>query len=253
MDPNPNPPSVEGRNWAELSPDVLSVIFGKIGAVEILMGAGRVCRGWRRVAREPLLWRRVDMTHLDHLGEAEMEAMARLAVDWSAGRMEEFSAARFGSDELLLYIAERANLLKSLCLVSCYDISDEGLTEMVKRFPCLEKLEIIFGSFTMKLCESVGQACPQLKLFKLNTKGSYYMSDDEEELDNTDDCDALGIAKTMHELRQLQLFGNKVTNEGLKAILDSCPHLESLDIRRWSPTPAPAAACRLFARLLHET
>lgn len=107
MDPNPNPPSVEGRNWAELSPDVLSVIFGKIGAVEILMGAGRVCRGWRRVAREPLLWRRVDMTHLDHLGEAEMEAMARLAVDWSAGRMEEFSAARFGSDELLLYIAER--------------------------------------------------------------------------------------------------------------------------------------------------
>ncbi|OAY63473.1 F-box protein SKIP19, partial [Ananas comosus] len=139
MDPNPNPPSVEGRNWAELSPDVLSVIFGKIGAVEILMGAGRVCRGWRRVAREPLLWRRVDMTHLDHLGEAEMEAMARLAVDWSAGRMEEFSA--------------RALVATSFCCTS--------------------------------------------------------RRDDEEELDNTDDCDALGIAKTMHELRQLQLFGNK--------------------------------------------
>lgn len=107
MDPNPNPPSVEGRNWAELSPDALSVIFGKVGAVEILMGAGRVCRAWRRVAREPLLWRRVDMTRLDHLDEAEMEAMARMAVDWSAGRMEEFSVARFGSDELFLYIAER--------------------------------------------------------------------------------------------------------------------------------------------------
>ncbi|KAF5471844.1 hypothetical protein F2P56_008609 [Juglans regia] len=36
----------------------------------------------------------------------------------------------------------------------------------------------------------------------------------------------------MSELRHLQLFGNKLTNDGFKAILDGCHHLESLDLRQ---------------------
>eukprot|EP00268_Persea_americana_P047567 TRINITY_DN4969_c0_g1_i1.p1 TRINITY_DN4969_c0_g1~~TRINITY_DN4969_c0_g1_i1.p1 ORF type:complete len:114 (-),score=21.21 TRINITY_DN4969_c0_g1_i1:728-1069(-) len=36
----------------------------------------------------------------------------------------------------------------------------------------------------------------------------------------------------MPELRQLQLFGNNLSDHGLWAILDGCPHLESLDLRR---------------------
>lgn len=36
----------------------------------------------------------------------------------------------------------------------------------------------------------------------------------------------------MPELRHLQLFGNKLTNDGLQTILDGCPHLESLDLRQ---------------------
>ena len=52
----------------------------------------------------------------------------------------------------------------------------------------------------------------------------------DEEFD--DDGEALAIAKNMPELRHLQLIGNKVTNDGLQAILDGCPHLESLDIRK---------------------
>ncbi|KAL6216791.1 hypothetical protein ACLB2K_010009 [Fragaria x ananassa] len=35
----------------------------------------------------------------------------------------------------------------------------------------------------------------------------------------------------MGGLRHLQLFGNKLTNDGLRYILDSCPHLCSLDLR----------------------
>lgn len=46
------------------------------------------------------------------------------------------------------------------------------------------------------------------------------------------DDDALAIAKNMPELRHLQLWGNKLTNVGLLAILDGCcPYLESLDLR----------------------
>ncbi|GKC92118.1 putative F-box/LRR-repeat protein 23 [Tanacetum coccineum] len=35
----------------------------------------------------------------------------------------------------------------------------------------------------------------------------------------------------MPDLRSLQLFGNKMTDNGLQAILHGCPHLESLDVR----------------------
>ncbi|KAL1188342.1 putative F-box protein [Cardamine amara subsp. amara] len=34
----------------------------------------------------------------------------------------------------------------------------------------------------------------------------------------------------MPQLRHLQLLGNELTNTGLNAILDGCPHLEHLDL-----------------------
>jgi hypothetical protein len=71
---------------------------------------------------------------------------------------------------------------------------------------------------------TVGKSCPQLKRFRLSQHGFHSFEDSH------DDDEALGIA-TMTQLRSLQIFGNTITNEGLTAILDNCPYLESLDIR----------------------
>ncbi|KAL6135596.1 hypothetical protein ACLB2K_067823 [Fragaria x ananassa] len=56
--------------------------------------------------------------------------------------------------------------------------------------------------------------------WKMTSKGLY------------DDGDAFAMAGTMHGLKQLQIYGNRVTNKGLQAILDGCTCLESLDLRR---------------------
>jgi hypothetical protein len=48
--------------------------------------------------------------------------------------------------------------------------------------------------------------------------------------DKSDDI-AFAIAKTMSKLRHLTILNNGVTNDGLQAILDGCPLLESLDLR----------------------
>lgn len=46
------------------------------------------------------------------------------------------------------------------------------------------------------------------------------------------DREALAIAETMPKLHHLQIFGNGLTDRGLRAILRRCPDLESLDSRQ---------------------
>ncbi|KAJ3698585.1 hypothetical protein LUZ61_002290 [Rhynchospora tenuis] len=246
-------PTSCGRDWSELQRDVLVLIFLKVGLMDVLQAAGSVCRSWRKVAKdEPELWRRIDLSDHPYGFEAFMLTdPTKLAIDRSGGLLEEFSVDYFGDDDLLRYLCDRTSVLKKLCLISCYQLSEEAIAATAKRQPLLEEIQITFGSFSQKVTEIVGKECPQLKTFKFNTK--WYTnpytgphdeeevsddkeeiseSDDEEEIPESDDNEALGIAKTMHQLHHLQLIGNRMTNEGLKAILEGCPHLETLDIRR---------------------
>ena len=112
--------------------------------------------------------------------------------------------------------------LKSLSLKDCYHVTSERLNHALKMVPQLEKLHITDTSSVNKLYEATVPNCPHLKSFKLDKVRIH--------IGIRIDIDALAIANTMPELRHLQLFGNEMTNNGLKAILDGCPHLESLDI-----------------------
>lgn len=210
--------------------DAISAILHKLDHVDILMGPGQVCRSWRGAARdEPALWRRIDMLgHAELFNELNLHGMARAAVRRSAGRCEAFWGEYAGDRDFLLYLGDRAPSLKSLRLISCYNLFNEGLKEAIVKFPLLEELEL---SLCANVGESgvfgiVGNTCPQLKRFRFS-KDVFY---DFEASGYGRDDEALGIA-SMRELRSLQLFGNCLTNKGLTAILDNCLHLESLDLR----------------------
>lgn len=222
------PKGTAERNWAELPRDVLSLIFKEIAAVEILSSAQFVCKSWRQLSLEPEIWRCIDMTAAKDSIYAEdpEESMAKLALDRSAGCLEEFYGEYFGNDDLLSYMAERAPQLRCLHLISVSDISDEALVEAVRRFPLLEELWISVGMFSDEVVELLGRARPQLKVFRLSQ--DHYQIDSDSNVDTK----ALAIAKHMQQLRRLQLIGNNLTSTGLSAILDGCPYLEHLDIRR---------------------
>ena len=71
--------------------------------------------------------------------------------------------------------------------------------------------------------EATGRACPQLRRFRLRTREFCFAAD------RYSDGEALGV-DAMHGLRTLALYGSDVTNDELAAVLDGCPHLESLHL-----------------------
>lgn len=102
--------SAPERDWSELPVDALSSVFAKLGAVEILMGVGLVCRSWLHAAGMPELWRSVDMAShklVEMIRSEALRAMAKVAVDRSGGQLQVFVGKRFVDDELLKYIGDR--------------------------------------------------------------------------------------------------------------------------------------------------
>ncbi|CAN6210176.1 unnamed protein product [Urochloa humidicola] len=224
-------------DWAGLPPDLVSSILHRSDPVQIMLGADKVCRSWRRAARdEPELWRRIDMRgyeELAHRSLADLDQMAVDAVLRSQGQCQAFAGGRASaSDGFLRFLAHQAPTLKSLILISCGNkLSVEGLLEAIQMFPQLEELELSKCwnvRRNKELFQVISKACPLFKHLRHKSSFVYCYCCP---LPAGDDSEAMAIA-TMHGICSLQLVRNVLTNQGLAAILDNCPHLESLEIRK---------------------
>lgn len=93
----------ETRDWAALPLDAISAILRKLDHIEILLGAGKVCRSWRHAARdEPSLWRRIDMLgHPDLDRRVNLYGMAQAAIRRAKGQCEAFWAEYAADDDVL--------------------------------------------------------------------------------------------------------------------------------------------------------
>lgn len=130
----------------------------------------------------------------------------------------------FASYIIILYIATlcRSSNLRRLGFVDCGPVMHSGFFEAVMKLPLLEELEISYGSIREQGLKAVGQSCTNLRTLKLNCMGNFKCCDKV----------ALAIAETMPCLRHLHLFRNGLSDMGLNAILEGCPHLEHLDLRK---------------------
>ncbi|CAI9100729.1 OLC1v1037890C1 [Oldenlandia corymbosa var. corymbosa] len=146
--------------------------------------------------------------------EYDAEIMCKHAVDRSQGQLVDIELGYFPTDDLLGYIAER---------------SEDGLVEALKRLPLLEELHIFLTEVPCEYIELIGRCCPSVKSVSF---GRTVPCSRDPNMGVWDDNEALAIARTMPGLRHLCLFGIKMTNLGLQAILDGCTDLESLDIRK---------------------
>ncbi|EYU34863.1 hypothetical protein ABFS82_14G188300 [Erythranthe guttata] len=209
--------------WEKLPREITAAILLKLGAVEILTTAVEVCTTWRSVSMQPSMWRYVRMEKSDVEWPHDFDDLCRRAVDLSQGQLIGITLKGSGTNDLLLYISQRSGQLKHLALVNCYDITGEGVKEAVKNLPLLENLYLNHTYIDVEAIETVGRSCPLLKFFIL-TSFDWRSGESDEE--------ALAIAQNMPGLVELRIFGNRMTNVGLKAILEGCLHLKSLYMRR---------------------
>lgn len=104
----------------------------------------------------------------------------------------------------------------------------KGFSEAVKKLPLLEELRISHCVLYKDSLEVVGRYCPLLKSLKYGT----FIDEEEfsDELINEEKTPFI-IGETMSGLHHLIISGNFLTREGVLAILDGCPLLETLDMQ----------------------
>jgi len=124
---------------------------------------------------------------------------------------------------IFLFKLYSAGHLRRMQLSCCRGLSHEGFNETLRKLPLLEELEISQNKqLSNDSLEIVGQCCPLLKSLKY----SRHPLDDIEMNDV-----AFAIAKTMPGLHHLKISGDELSNDGVLAVLDGCPLLETLDLK----------------------
>ncbi|KAL4563537.1 hypothetical protein LXL04_027580 [Taraxacum kok-saghyz] len=224
---NPSSAMEEHPNWLEMPHELMANILQRLGTIEILESAWEVCTTWRKICKNPEMWKNIVLIHNafdDWRQMFHLERLTKRAVDLSCGEVIAIDIKGFGTDELLDHILLSSRKLKHLYLMDCYDITGSQLIRAVKSMPQLEELGISYISIDKEDIKVIGQNCPHLKTFMVlaGLVGAFMMNSDD---------NAFAIANNMPELTCLKLFDRSMTNIGLKAILEGCPHLESLDIR----------------------
>ncbi|XP_035545148.1 F-box protein SKIP19-like [Juglans regia] len=111
----PPQPSEQYRNWLDLPLEVTESILKRLGVIEILTSAQKVCLLWRNTCKDPSMWLALNMgDDLDSWDMSyDLKKMCRQAVDLSCGRLVGIEVGEFCDENLLKYIAERYdNFLK---------------------------------------------------------------------------------------------------------------------------------------------
>ncbi|XP_058783602.1 putative F-box/LRR-repeat protein 23 [Vicia villosa] len=202
-----------GPNWLELPRDVTENILLRLGTIDILTSACQVCPIWWNICKDPHMWRSINITkygynHSMHNTDKFVK-ICRNAIERSCGQVEYIDIEHFATDDLLAYIANRG-------------LSDKGFSESVKKLSQLESLDISYQNQLSKdTFEIIGRYCPLLKTLKCR---GIFPNDRENDV-------SFAIAKTMPGLHHLKFFGNMPCEDGVHAILDGCPLLESLDLK----------------------
>ncbi|KAJ0468454.1 putative F-box domain-containing protein [Helianthus annuus] len=110
MMPSRSKRNQQERNWSDLPSDVTANILERVGMVDILENAQKVCTAWRKICKDPAMWRVINMSDIDILRSDAIFSpltMCKHAVDRSQGQLVDITLVFAYDPGLLSYIADR--------------------------------------------------------------------------------------------------------------------------------------------------
>ncbi|XP_058741086.1 putative F-box/LRR-repeat protein 23 [Vicia villosa] len=216
-------------NWLELPRDATVNILQKLNTVDIITRACHVCPLWWNICKDPSMWRTIRMNMDLTYNRACWKKICHTAVGRSRGQLEDVNIKYFATDDLLQYIVDCSKQLRRLRLIDCRSLTYEGFSEALNKLPLLEALDIYHCTLSEDLLEVVGRHCPLLNSLRYRNS----IDDEEGYIDISNEHELALLEETFWRVGFYNILntGNFVTNEGVSAILDGCPLLETLDLR----------------------
>lgn len=103
------PPATRTPNWQELPVEITALILKRLGTVDLVSSARKVCKTWRHICSDPAFYRVVDLWFTGDPIKIRFDVahVARIAVALSRGQMIEFNISYFADDHLLRFISGR--------------------------------------------------------------------------------------------------------------------------------------------------
>lgn len=96
------------RQWDELIPDALGLIFGHLSLQETLTVIPRVCKSWRRAVMGPYCWQEIDIEEWSTRCQPDhLDRMLRILIARSSGSLRKLCVSGLNSDFIFSYIAEK--------------------------------------------------------------------------------------------------------------------------------------------------
>ncbi|KAK9757618.1 hypothetical protein RND81_01G174400 [Saponaria officinalis] len=216
----------EYRQWDEMIPDALGIIFKKLNLEDILTLIPRVCKTWGKAVQGPYCWQEIDIDEWSTVCQPDhVERMLRLLISRSSGSLRKLNVSRVNDDQIFAFIAEHAGSLQSLILRRS-EISDSIVEQVAGKLSTLTYLDLSYCcQIGTQAIEAVGKNCKLLSSFcwNMHPLGVAYKPSHVDE--------AHAIAHTMPKLKQLELAYLRINDESVLEILSGCPKLESLDLR----------------------
>ncbi|CAM0875770.1 unnamed protein product [Alopecurus aequalis] len=226
--------------WGEMETDCLVHVFRRLPLEDLAAAAPLVCRGWRRAAADPSLWRALDLRH-DHIARfmpwgALAAAFARrygvarftfagflrLCLARAAGSVSRLALPPMLSSPAAVEldrVAADCPRLRRLALPPLLSSADEArLPELIPRWRLLQHLELESkpSSFPA-VAAQLGAHCPDFS--SLKTSGAIKPED------------AAAMAASLPGLRTLCLDSSYLPRQELLTILAGCRQLVEFSAR----------------------
>ncbi|KAD6119517.1 hypothetical protein E3N88_10788 [Mikania micrantha] len=95
------------RNWADLLPDALGLIFSNLSLQETLTIVPRVCKSWNQAVSGPYCWQQINILDWSYRSNPDhIDHMLRLLVTRSGGALREVTVSGIMNDLTFSFLAD---------------------------------------------------------------------------------------------------------------------------------------------------